>query len=72
MRIAGRLAGEVLDFITPHVKVGVTTETLDAQALSRGVATVARAGRTLFVSHLETTYFPVEMPVTLTWVSGWR
>lgn len=30
MRIAGRLAGEVLDFITPHVKAGVTTNELDA------------------------------------------
>ncbi|HZR03832.1 MAG TPA: type I methionyl aminopeptidase [Burkholderiales bacterium] len=30
MRIAGRLAAEVLDFITPHVKAGVTTEELDA------------------------------------------
>ena len=29
MRIAGRLAAEVLDFIAPHVKPGVTTETLD-------------------------------------------
>jgi methionyl aminopeptidase len=29
MRKAGRLAAEVLDFITPHVKPGVTTETLD-------------------------------------------
>ncbi len=29
MRIAGRLAAEVLDIITPHVKVGVTTEELD-------------------------------------------
>ena len=29
MRIAGRLASEVLDFITPHVKPGVTTEKLD-------------------------------------------
>ncbi len=29
MRIAGRLAGEVLDFITPHVKAGVTTAELD-------------------------------------------
>jgi methionyl aminopeptidase len=29
MRIAGRLAGEVLDFITPHVKPGVTTGHLD-------------------------------------------
>ena len=30
MRVAGRLAGEVLDFIAPHVKAGVTTEALDA------------------------------------------
>jgi methionyl aminopeptidase len=30
MRVAGRLASEVLDFITPHVKAGVTTEELDA------------------------------------------
>lgn len=29
MRIAGRLASEVLDFITPHVKPGVSTEALD-------------------------------------------
>ncbi len=29
MRIAGRLAGEVLDYITPFVKAGVTTEELD-------------------------------------------
>ncbi len=29
MRIAGRLAAEVLDFITPHVKPGITTEALD-------------------------------------------
>jgi methionyl aminopeptidase len=29
MRIAGRLAAEVLDFITPHVKAGVTTGRLD-------------------------------------------
>lgn len=29
MRIAGRLAGEVLDYITPFVKAGVTTEGLD-------------------------------------------
>ena len=26
MRVAGRLASEVLDFITPHVKPGVSTE----------------------------------------------
>jgi methionyl aminopeptidase len=29
MRIAGRLASEVLDYITPHVKPGVTTGSLD-------------------------------------------
>lgn len=29
MRIAGRLGAEVLDFITPHVKTGVTTGQLD-------------------------------------------
>lgn len=29
MRVAGKLASEVLDFITPYVKPGVTTERLD-------------------------------------------
>ena len=29
MRIAGRLASEVLDFITPHVKPGITTNEID-------------------------------------------
>lgn len=29
MRVAGRLAAEVLDFIEPHVQAGVTTEELD-------------------------------------------
>ena len=29
MRIAGRLAGEVLDYITPFVQAGITTEDLD-------------------------------------------
>lgn len=29
MRIAGRLAGEVLDMIGPHVQIGVTTEELN-------------------------------------------
>ncbi|MCA0177355.1 MAG: type I methionyl aminopeptidase [Proteobacteria bacterium] len=33
MRIAGRLAGEVLDLLTPHVKPGVTTAELDRLAL---------------------------------------
>jgi methionyl aminopeptidase len=30
MRIAGRLAGDVLDYVTPFVKANVTTEELDA------------------------------------------
>lgn len=30
MRIAGRLASELLDYVTPYVVPGVTTETLDA------------------------------------------
>jgi len=29
MRVAGRLAAEVLDFITPHIKAGITTGELD-------------------------------------------
>ncbi len=29
MRVAGRLASEVLDYITPYVKAGITTEELD-------------------------------------------
>ncbi|RPJ48822.1 MAG: type I methionyl aminopeptidase [Betaproteobacteria bacterium] len=29
MRVAGRLAAEVLDFITPHVRPGITTDELD-------------------------------------------
>jgi len=29
MRVAGRLAGEVLDFIAPHVRAGVSTDALD-------------------------------------------
>ena len=29
MRVAGRLAPEVLDFVTPHVKPGITTGELD-------------------------------------------
>ena len=32
MRIAGRLASEVLDMLTPHVLPGVTTEQLDKLA----------------------------------------
>jgi methionyl aminopeptidase len=33
MRLAGRLASEVLDYLTPHVKPGVTTAALDKLAL---------------------------------------
>lgn len=29
MRIAGKLAADVLDFITPYIKVGITTEEID-------------------------------------------
>jgi methionyl aminopeptidase len=32
MRIAGRLASEVLDYLTPHVQIGVTTNQLDKLA----------------------------------------
>jgi methionyl aminopeptidase len=32
MRVAGRLASEVLDFLTPHVKPGITTNELDKLA----------------------------------------
>ena len=32
LRIAGRMASEVLDMLTPHVRVGVTTEELDKLA----------------------------------------
>jgi len=32
MRVAGKLASEVLDFLTPHVKPGVTTNELDKLA----------------------------------------
>jgi len=32
MRVAGRLASEVLDMLTPHVKAGTTTEQLDRLA----------------------------------------
>ena len=30
MRVAGRLASEVLDMLTPHVVPGVTTDAIDA------------------------------------------
>jgi len=30
MRVAGRLAGEVLQMISPHIKAGITTNELDS------------------------------------------
>ena len=30
MRVAGRLASQVLDFITPQIRSGITTEEIDA------------------------------------------
>ncbi|MBW3656982.1 MAG: M24 family metallopeptidase, partial [Gemmatimonadetes bacterium] len=32
MRTAGRLAAEVLDFLTPHIKPGITTKEIDRLA----------------------------------------
>ena len=32
MRVAGRLGSEVLDMLTPHVRVGATTDQLDKLA----------------------------------------
>ena len=32
MRVAGRLAAEVLDFLTPHIKAGITTAEIDQLA----------------------------------------
>ena len=32
MRVAGRLASEVLDYLTPHVQAGITTDALDKLA----------------------------------------
>ena len=32
MRVAGRLASEVLDMLTPHVRPGVTTKEIDRLA----------------------------------------
>jgi len=36
MRVAGRLASEVLDYLTPFVKPGVTTNELDKLAHDYG------------------------------------
>lgn len=41
MRSAGRLAAEVLDFITPHVAVGVKTEELDTLCHNKIIASGA-------------------------------
>ena len=35
MRVAGRLAAQVLDMIAPHVQPGVATEELDRLCLSQ-------------------------------------
>ncbi|MEP6791934.1 MAG: M24 family metallopeptidase, partial [Ramlibacter sp.] len=32
MRVAGRLASEVLDYLTPHIKPGITTREIDRLA----------------------------------------
>src|SRR5437763_15437484 len=32
MRVAGRLASEVLDYLTPHIKPGITTRDIDRLA----------------------------------------
>ncbi|MEZ0307387.1 MAG: M24 family metallopeptidase, partial [Ramlibacter sp.] len=32
MRTAGRLASEVLDYLTPHIKPGITTKEIDRLA----------------------------------------
>ena len=32
MRVAGRLAAEVLDYLTPHIKPGITTREIDRLA----------------------------------------
>ena len=32
MRIAGRLASEVLDYLTPHIVPGISTEAIDKLA----------------------------------------
>jgi methionine aminopeptidase len=29
MRVAGRFASDVLDYITPHIKPGITTQQID-------------------------------------------
>ena len=44
MRVAGRLASEVLDFITPHVQAGITTGELDRLCHDYMVDTWATVG----------------------------
>src|SRR3954464_7617928 len=47
MRVAGRLASEVLDFLTPHIKPGITTREIDqlaAECMARQGTTSATLG----------------------------
>ena len=47
MRVAGKLAAEVLDYITPHIKPGITTKEIDrlaAECMSRQSTTSATLG----------------------------
>ena len=47
MRTAGRLASEVLDFLTPHIKPGITTKEIDllaAECMKRQGTTSATLG----------------------------
>ena len=45
MRVAGRLAAEVLDMLTPHVKPGITTDELDRSRTSTSSTSRARSRR---------------------------
>ena len=45
MRVAGRLAAEVLDMLTPHVRAGVTTDELDRLSHDH-IVNVQHCGRT--------------------------
>ena len=47
MRVAGRLAAEVLDYLTPHIKPGITTREIDrlaAECMKRQGTTSATLG----------------------------
>jgi 3-hydroxyethyl bacteriochlorophyllide a dehydrogenase len=43
MRVAGRLASEVLDYLTPHVQPGITTNALDKLAFDYAPAFMREA-----------------------------